>query len=368
MRVSTRTGRLLLAVCASLLLAGCSSDESPRTPPDAPSQNPDSAEPSAAPPVSPSGSAEPSPSAEPAPDPVSVRGVAAQTHRGSRLRLGAVREQTATFTSYDVTWRVRSTGPGADSKPLRLSGVLNVPTGDGPFPAVVLAHGYIDPAVYESGQGMTRERGFLAERGMVALHVDYRGHAGSDPDPSGGADVRLGYAVDVISAVQALSSEAVRDGTAVPMDPERIAIFGRSMGGGVVQKVAAISPGLVDAVVAWASVSSLEAENFDQFIRDDNDERLDTLVRAHGLPEDDPDFWRGVSSRPHLDRITEPFLAVHGRFDDTCPPQWARATQRAMRRAGVDSELAWYDDGHAFGPAFIAAMERTVRFLRGAWG
>ena len=38
---------------------------------------------------------------------------------------------------------------------------------------------------------------------------------------------------------------------------------------------------------------------------------------------------------------------VHGRFDDTCPPPWARATQRAMTKAGVDATLEWYDDGHA---------------------
>jgi predicted esterase len=54
---------------------------------------------------------------------------------------------------------------------------------------------------------------------------------------------------------------------------------------------------------------------------------------------------------------------VHGRFDDTCPPPWARATQGALARAGVDSRLVWYDDGHAFGPAFNAAMARTVRFF-----
>jgi hypothetical protein len=34
-----------------------------------------------------------------------------------------------------------------------------------------------------------------------------------------------------------------------------------------------------------------------------------------------------------------------------------------MTKAGVDATLEWYDDGHPFGPAFIAAMDRTVRFL-----
>ena len=84
---------------------------------------------------------------------------------------------------------------------------------------------------------------------------------------------------------------------------------------------------------------------------------------SHGTPAQNPDFWRDNSSRPFLDRITEPVLMVHGRFDDTCPPPWATATQRALVAAGVDSRLQWYDDGHAFGPAFFAAMDRTVRFF-----
>ena len=93
-----------------------------------------------------------------------------------------MRERTAAYTSYDVTYRSRSTTDRGEES-YRISGVLNVPTGRGPFPAVVLAHGYIDPAFYVRGQGMTRERGYLASRGYVALHVDYRNHAESDDDP-----------------------------------------------------------------------------------------------------------------------------------------------------------------------------------------
>ena len=117
--------------------------------------------------------------------------------------------------------------------------------------------------------------------------------------------------------------------------------------------------------VVWASVSSLEAENFRQFQADADDASLRAeLAGAHGLPAQNPAFWRGLSSRPAFGRITEPVLMAHGRYDDTCPPAWASATHRALRSAGVDAELAWYDDGHAFGPAFTAAMERTVAFLR----
>jgi dipeptidyl aminopeptidase/acylaminoacyl peptidase len=142
-------------------------------------------------------------------------------------------------------------------------------------------------------------------------------------------------------------------------------LFGRSMGGGVMMKALAVEPGLFAAGVGWASVSSLEGQNFDHFQRPDAPEaQLRAAYRGrHGLPDDDPEFWRGVSPRPLFDLVTEPVLLVHGRFDDTCPPRWATATHRALRAAGVDSTLEWYDDGHAFGPAFIAAMHRTVRFL-----
>lgn len=274
-------------------------------------------------------------------------------HRGSRLRLGAVRERTAAYSSYDVTYRAVS-----GRRALTISGVLNVPTGPGPFPAVVLAHGYIDPAFYVRGQGMTRERGVLASRGYVALHVDYRGHAESTDDPRSIRDLRLGYSADVIAAVKAL-----RASSEVPVDDDRIALLGRSMGGGVVMKALIAEPGLVQAASLWASVSSLEGENFNHFIRADRDDRGAAIVGAHGLPEDEPAFWEAASARPFFSSITEPVLIVHGRVDDTCPPRWARATQAAMQRAGVHSTLEWYDDGHAFGPAFTAAMDRTIRYF-----
>ncbi|MEO5661950.1 MAG: prolyl oligopeptidase family serine peptidase [Nocardioides sp.] len=274
------------------------------------------------------------------------------SHRGSQLRLGAVRERTAAYTSYDVTYRATS-----GRRDFTISGVLNVPTGPGPFPAVVLAHGYIDPAYYVRGQGMTRERGVFASRGYVALHVDYRGHAESTDDPRSDRDLRLGYSADVIAAVKALRASNL------PVDDDRIALMGRSMGGGVVMKALIAEPGLVQAASLWASVSSLEDENFNHFIRADGDSRGASIVAAHGLPEDEPDFWRAASARPYLSSITEPVLIVHGRVDDTCPPRWARATQAAMQRAGVDSTLEWYDDGHAFGPAFTAAMDGTIRYF-----
>jgi uncharacterized protein len=357
-----RRPRPLVRACGAavlLLVSACSAAEDAGTTADpASTKAPGSSTPSSSATVGAESTISPKPRPTPV-HPISLEAITRADLPGGGLRLGAVRERVAGYTSYDVSFR--STTAGRGTRPLRITGVLNVPDGRGPFPAVVLAHGYIDPAIYVRGQGMTRERGYLADRGFVALHVDYRNHAGSDDDPRVDTAVRLGYTADVVAAARAL-----RRSSEVRVDPRRISLFGRSMGGGVMLKALTAEPGLFSAGVGWASVSSLEAENFQQFIADDASraELRASLRKRHGLPQDDPAFWRGLSPRPVFDRITEPVLLVHGRYDDTCPPRWARESHRALRSAGVDSTLEWYEDGHAFGPAFNAAMDRVVRFVR----
>jgi dipeptidyl aminopeptidase/acylaminoacyl peptidase len=351
--VSYDVRRITLPIVAAVLLTGCTSEGS-----SDPDPAPTSAATTSSSPAEPTPSepGSPAPVKQPKPYAVSLPAYFERKPDGGDLRLGAVRERTAAYTSYDASYR---------SGHLRVTGVLNVPTGDGPFPAVVLAHGYIDPAIYVSGQGMTRERGFLSTNGFVAFHVDYRNHAGSDVDPLADRRLRLGYALDVINAVQALRRTPL-----VPVDDDRMALFGRSMGGGVVYKALEIAPGLVGAASVWAAVSSREDENFDHFIRDDPGDRQD-LVRyvadEYGLPGDpgSAKFWRQISARTYFDRITEPVQVVHGTSDSTCPPPWARASYRALNEAGVDARLVWFrGEEHAFGPRFFDAMATTTRFFR----
>ena len=357
-RLTVLAPLLGLALVASACSGG--TEEPAAAPSGSPSTSaPPSGSPSAPPSTSPSDEPTTAPSRGPVqreePDPVSLAAYYAENrdYDGGGLRLGAVREQTDAYTSYDATYR---------SGDLTISGVLNVPTGPGPFPAVVLAHGYIDPDVYVRGQGMTRERGVLASRGFVALHVDYRAHGESDgTEEQAEREVRLGYVADVVNAASAL-----RRSDDVPVDDDRVALFGRSMGGGVMLRALAAAPGAFDAGVGWASVSSREDDNFNQFTAPDRDEVASYVEREYGLPGSPRgrEFWPAVSARPSFDRVTEPVLLVHGTNDDTCPLQWARDSQSALREAGVDSTLELYDDGHAFGPAFFPAMDDTIAFLR----
>ena len=239
-----------LALASLVILLGCTpadrfaSDQTPLSP--APRSGS----------VDPTAPAQPSPepyaSPPPHPHPVSLPALIAKDLRGGDLAVGRVTLRTDAYTQHAVTYR---------SGGLTVSGLMNVPRGDGPWPALVLAHGYIDPQVYVSGQGLTRERDYLARHGFLTLHVDYRNHAGSSSDPTADRRLRLGYTEDVINAVHAL-----RAGPSY-VDDDRIGLLGRSMGGGVIYNVLVVAPGLVDAAAVFAPVSSDTVDNFERWIR-----------------------------------------------------------------------------------------------------
>lgn len=353
MRKGRRTAVAAAAVAA---LAACTAPAEPGRADPAPS-----AAPGTVGPRSPAASDVPGPgpaATEPAPlisaappHPVSLDALSAQEYDGRGLRLVRRTAVTDAYTQHDVTYR---------SGDLTVTGRMNVPHGRGPHPALVLAHGYIDPAVYVSGQGLAREQDHLARRGYVTLHVDYRNHAGSSREPRADLRMRLGYTEDVVNAVLAL-----RRGPRW-VDGGRIGLLGRSMGGGVVYNVLVVAPDLVDAAVVHAPVSSDAVDNFERWTRPDPERSglAARIIDRYGAPEDRPGFWRRLSPRTYFDRVQVPLRVHHGTSDDSCPIRWSHRTVAALERAGKDVRLHVYEgEEHAFVPQWGLAMRRTTAFF-----
>jgi dipeptidyl aminopeptidase/acylaminoacyl peptidase len=293
------------------------------------------------------------PSPEPEPHRISVQALIDTTFTGGGLRLRDVLAETGAYTRYAVTYR---------SQGLRVSGIMNVPAGRGPFPVLVFNHGYIDPDIYVTGQGLAREQDWLARRGYVVLHTDYRNHAGSDDDASVDYRLRLPYAIDVVNAVR-----AVKRSDLPYLDGDRVGLLGRSMGGSVTLNALVARPAMVDSAVVYASTSSLAADNWRQFYRGDGGRaRINARMRrTYGLPGQSPAFWRAASPRPYFDRVRVPVLLHHGTADDTCPIAWSRETVRALRDAGKSARLLTYaGEGHTMYAAWERSMRRTHAFFQ----
>src|SRR5690606_18642736 len=152
---------------------------------------------------------------------------------GSNLVLSFVESNTASYVRYAVMYEVHG---------LKLSGVLLIPKGEGPFPLVVTNHGHIDTSVYTRGRGLKREQDALAQAGFAVLHPDYRNHAESDKDPESNKNLRLGYVEDVIGGIIAVRDSELPELQVI--DASRVGMIGHSMGGGVSMQVAVVAPDL----------------------------------------------------------------------------------------------------------------------------
>jgi dipeptidyl aminopeptidase/acylaminoacyl peptidase len=289
----------------------------------------------------------PSPTATAAP--LSPETLFAKTYDGRNLRITREIASTAAYQQYLVTY---------DGDGLTISGRMNVPRGQGPFPAVVLAHGYADPAVYDNTTQMSRERDYLARQGYVTLLVDYRNHAASSKDPDADANLRLGYAVDVINAAKALQTDP-------NVKPDRIALMGRSMGGGVTYTALVAAPGLFKAGIAYAPVSSNSVDNFEKWTRPDR-ATTTRVVATLGEPAANPDAWAKASPRSYFARITEPVMIHQGTADLSCPIAWAQASVDALKQAGKSVEYFTYaGQPHVFtNDPWTTSIQRSVDFLK----
>ena len=268
---------------------------------------------------------------------------------GSDLVIEKQLGSTSKYTRHAVTYKANG---------LTISGIMNIPVGEGPFPTLVLGHGYIDPRIYTSGRGLKREQDYLANQGFIVLHTDYRNHAGSDDDPDNSVNLRLGYTIDVIAAALALKNSDLTQ-----VDVNRIGYLGRSMGGGIGYNVATVAPNVFDAIVLYAPVSANYVDNFNKWGRG-NPEIENPIIEKHGSPESNPDFWAGISAENFFDRVDDPIMIHHGTNDESCKIEWSQRANDQLIALGKDVTFHIYEgEQHAFGPQWELSMQRSVEFL-----
>ncbi|MEK7584235.1 MAG: alpha/beta fold hydrolase [Patescibacteria group bacterium] len=272
-----------------------------------------------------------------------------QQFSGSDLKLGRVLDDNAAYTRYYITYQ---------SGELTISGIMNVPKGQGPFPLLILNHGYIGPAVYTNGRGLKREQDYLARRGYVVLHPDYRNHADSTKVGNVELNFRLGYVEDVINAINAAKYSGFDF-----IDTSRVGMLGHSMGGGVAQTIMVTHPDLVDAFVLFAPVSSNYVDSFNKWVVSRR-EVAEEIRERYGSPDEFPDFWAGLSPRTYFGRVSSPVMLHHGAQDESVPLAWSERTVALLQEKEKDIIFHVYEgEKHEFIDQWPLVMQRTVDFF-----
>ncbi|MCE2488431.1 MAG: alpha/beta hydrolase [Anaerolineae bacterium] len=130
-------------------------------------------------------------------------------------------------------------------------GTLAMPEGEGPFPVVLLLHGFTGtrhelPVLGTEDTMFSRSARWLGERGVASLRIDFIGSGDSD-----GAWEDTTFSGQISDAIAALDYLAMMEG----VDSGRISILGLSQGG-LVAASAAGRDDRVSNVVLWSAVSN----------------------------------------------------------------------------------------------------------------
>ncbi len=254
------------------------------------------------------------------------------------------------------------------SEGLKIYTLLTVPNAPMPetgYPAIVFNHGYIPPEYYRTTQRYIAYVDNLAKHGYVVFRIDYRGHDRSEGEARG-AYSDPGYLADVLNAVAALKQYPL-------VDPQRIGMWGHSMGGYLTLRAMTVSPD-IRAGVIWAGVVASYPDllccwrSHDYVTPTPNPTRGSyrgwrSWSELYGSPEENPEFWNSISANAYLSDISGPLQLHHGTGDEDVPYEFSLNLYQTMSQLGLPVEYYQYEgDNHDLANFFTLAMTRTLEF------
>lgn len=274
-----------------------------------------------------------------------LRGVA---FGSGALTVTRVLERSAAFTRSEVRW---------DADGAKVAGFMNVPSGQGPFPVVLVLHGYVEPSRYRLLDYTTWYADALARSGFLVIHPNYRGHGASGGRPE--TTWRVGYARDVLHLAGIVRRSAGKPGPLAAASTN-IGLWGHSMGGGIAQRVAVVDP-KIKAVVLYGAMSGDERKNARQIYEVYSG-------RTRGKAElDAPQNVVDAISPASFYRLSNAAWSVHhGSADRDVPASWSREACVKLKAAGKSAECFEYAGApHIFRGATDATFQgRVVAFFR----
>lgn len=311
------------------------------------------------------------PTATPTPTlhPLTVQSMRDREYPGSDVTIVETLVPGSNYSRYRASYQ---------SEGLTIYALLTVPNGPKPetgWPVIVFNHGYIPPAQYRTTERYVAYVDWLARSGYIVFRSDYRGHDQSEGEPTG-AYGSPGYTIDVLNA--AASMKQFPDA-----DPNRIGMWGHSMGGYITLRSMVIDPDIKVGVI-WAGVVGSYPDLFNRGPTEtpppdatatptpDGTQTFgfgrrgwrSTLVAVYGSPEENPEFWASISSSTYLNEISGPIELHHGTNDHSVPLAASEQLYEEMLAAGKTVEFYTYQgDDHNIATNFGLAMQRTIEFF-----
>jgi dipeptidyl aminopeptidase/acylaminoacyl peptidase len=235
---------------------------------------------------------------------------------------------------------------------LEIHGYLTFPTGAErrQLPAVLVVHG--GPWARDSW-GLNAEAQWLANRGYVAVQVNFRGSTGYGKEFVNAGNKQWAAAMhdDLIDAVEHVVGQGW-------VDRKRVAISGGSYGGYAALVGATFTPDVFCCAVDVVGPSNLKT-----LIESIPPYWAPIVAQFHervGNPETEADLLWERSPLSRVDEIKIPILVAQGANDPRVKQAESEQIVNAMKEKGIDHVyLLFGDEGHGF-----AKPENRLRFFQ----
>ena len=336
------------------------------------------------------------------PHPLQIEVMRKQAYPAGPITFEQTLNPGANYSRYIVSYR---------SDGYKVYALMTVPDGTGPngtgpngtkpatgWPVIVFNHGYIAPAEYRSTERYVAYVDYIARNGYIVFMSDYRGWANSEGGDSvvGGGYGSPALTVDVLAATAAL--KAYKDA-----DPDRIGMWGHSMGGQLTLRAMVVSKdikagviwgGVVapypDVIARWgrlgratptpqagsptplASPTQLAppaptpvpagtalswTRSFGGWVQE--------FSAKYGTAAQNPVFWATISPNTYLADLSGPVQLHHSTTDEMVPLAWSQTLDKELK-ASARQPYEFYSypgDNHNINANFNVAMQRTVAFF-----
>ena len=288
-------------------------------------------------------------------NPLQIAALRARDYPGSDIVIERTLDPGTNYSRYYVSYL---------SEGLKIYALMTVPDGPKPptgWPVVVFNHGYIPPAVYRTTERYIAYVDEIARSGYIVFRSDYRGHDRSE-GVARGPYTQPDYTIDVLNAVASVKRFP-------DADPNRIGMWGHSMGGYITLRCMVIT-GDIKAGVIWGGVVAPYPDLFTRW----NPGGYETapapgswvygLEQAYGTPQQNPGFWNSISANAYLRDLRGPIQIHHATTDEEVPVEFSEMLYNEMQEAGQPVEFYTYDgDNHNISANFSVAMQRSIEFF-----
>jgi uncharacterized protein len=287
--------------------------------------------------------------------PLQINAMRALQYPGSDIVIEAVLDPGVNYSRYYVSYL---------SDGLKIYALMTVPDGQKPatgWPVVIFNHGYIPPNVYRTTERYIAYVDQIARSGYIVFKSDYRGHDRSE-GVAGGVYTQPNYTIDVLNAVASVKRYA-------DADPNRIGMWGHSMGGYITLRSMVVSQDIKAAAI-WAGVVAPYPDLFlrwnagAQWTNPAPGSWVSSMEQTYGSVETNPDFWRSISANSYLSDLNGPVQLHTGTADHDVPWEYSQMLYDELQQANKYAEFYTYDgDNHNISNNFSLAMQRTIEFF-----